>query len=119
MARVSVIHETISGSEGEWRLCLQWCRYNWDDGKTEDGYRFIWRRPEGSLQPARGQARIPSIRLARELMDRAIAEGWGHLSAEGDLDRRQLREQYVSASQDEDRREVLRDWDGLDAEGWA
>jgi hypothetical protein len=45
-----------------WRLCLQWGRYQYDD-KTEPqaGYRFIWRRPDGSLQPARGQARIPSL----------------------------------------------------------
>ena len=44
------------------------------------GYRFIWRTPEGKLQPARGQARIPSIKIAKELMDYAIAEGWGEKS---------------------------------------
>jgi hypothetical protein len=43
-----------------WRLCLQWARYQYDDkSEPETGYRFIWRRPDGSLQPARGQARIP------------------------------------------------------------
>lgn len=28
---------------------------------VEEGYRFIWRKPNGNLQPARGQARIPEI----------------------------------------------------------
>ena len=58
-----------------WRLCLQWARYQYDyRTEPQTGYRFIWRRPDGSLQPARGQARLPSmadaellIRLAREL----------------------------------------------------
>jgi hypothetical protein len=33
-----------------WRLWFQWARYQYDD-KTEPeaGYRFIWRRPDGSL----------------------------------------------------------------------
>jgi hypothetical protein len=43
----------------------------------EEGYRFIWRRPDSSLQAARGQARIPSIEVARGLMQRAEEEGWG------------------------------------------
>src|ERR1700746_1625457 len=31
-----------------WRLCLQWTRYQYDDGtEPESGYRFIWRRPMG------------------------------------------------------------------------
>jgi hypothetical protein len=43
----------------------------------EEGYRYIWRRPDGSLQAARGQARIPSIKVARQLMKEAEEAGWG------------------------------------------
>jgi hypothetical protein len=76
-ARVQVIQEVWHGSESDWRLCFQWCRYIYGDGTMEEGYRFIWRRPDGSLQAARGQARLPSIDIARELMDKAVDEGWG------------------------------------------
>jgi hypothetical protein len=75
--RVQVINEATIDAEGGWRLYFQWCRYLHDDGEIEFGYRFIWRRPDGKLQPARGQARIPSIAQAKALMDRAKSEGWG------------------------------------------
>jgi hypothetical protein len=48
-----------------------------EDGETQDGYRFIWRRPDGSLQAARGQARIPSIGDAEKLIQMARSGGWG------------------------------------------
>lgn len=79
--RVKVINETMTADPtdtNEWELCFQWCRYVYDNGSSENGYRFIWRYPtNGNLQPARGQARIPSIKLAKELMQNAIDEGWG------------------------------------------
>ena len=79
MARVQVINEICDGQPLEkWSLCFQFCRYIYDNGKMEEGYRFIWRRPDDrSLQAARGQARIPSIELAQELMQKAINAGWG------------------------------------------
>ena len=77
MARVEIINEARRGEEGDWCLCFQWCRYVYDDGATENGYRFIWRRPNGNLQAARGQARIPSVRAAQSLIQQAKAEGWG------------------------------------------
>ena len=80
MARVQIINEVTNGKEEDWRLCFQWCRYLYDDGGMEHGYRFIWRRPDGSLQAARGQARIPSVEEAKELMDMAIKQGWGEYS---------------------------------------
>lgn len=40
--------------------------------------RFIWLRPDGNLQAARGQARIPSLSVARELMKAAEQAGWGN-----------------------------------------
>ncbi len=77
MARVQVINEVTDGQKGEWVLCFQWCRYIYDDGSMQYGYRFIWRRPEGSLQAARGQARLPSIEAAKKLMEMADKGGWG------------------------------------------
>jgi hypothetical protein len=62
----------------DWHLCLQWGRYQYDNGnEPESGYRFVWRRPNGSLQPARGQARIPSLSDAELLIRLARAAGWG------------------------------------------
>lgn len=81
MARVQVINEVRSCDPvktEQWALCFQWCLYVYDDGTSEHGYRFIWRRPKtGHLQGARGQARIPSLKMSKELMDRAVANGWG------------------------------------------
>lgn len=77
-ARVQIIHET-SLQTGGWRLCLQWGRYIYDDGGMEEGYRFIWRKPGGNLQAARGQARIPSKAVADRLWAQAEAAGWANL----------------------------------------
>lgn len=77
-AKVVVLNEAKKGVEGDWILCFQYCRYEYGDGVEENGYRFIWRRPNGNLQAARGQARIPSISDILELTSVAIKEGWGH-----------------------------------------
>jgi hypothetical protein len=85
MARVFVIHEVSEDPEGDWRLCFQWCRYVYDNGDTEGGYRFIWRRKkDDSLQAARGQARIESIKKAERLMKMAHKAGWGDNDAKRD-----------------------------------
>ena len=72
-----------------WRLCLQWGRYQYDNGdEPQNGYRFISATPanpreqqqqgrDGSLQPARGQARIPSLSDADLLIRLAREAGWG------------------------------------------
>lgn len=65
-----------------WALCFQWCRYIYEDGETEHGYRFIWKRPDGSLQAARGQARIPSLKIMNQLVDTARIEGWANNDAD-------------------------------------
>lgn len=70
-------------SHDGWRLCFHWARYMHEDGLIEHGYRFMWRRPDNSLQPARGQARIPSLEQARELMRMAEDQGWGENAGEG------------------------------------
>lgn len=83
--RVQIIKEVQTADPKEtedWELCFQWCLYVYDNGSSDKGYRFIWRRPDGSLQPARGQARIPSIKLASDLMDKAKVEGWGEHTAQ-------------------------------------
>ncbi len=94
MARYQVIHEVCTDEEGVrkrldkeipeykqdkggWRLCLQWGRYFYDDGRMEEGYRFIWRRPSGSQQAARGQARLPALKVAEVLFEAARERGWG------------------------------------------
>lgn len=76
MANVKIIEEVQNGSLGVWSLCFQLCEYIYDNGSSEDGYRFIWRRPDGSLQAARGQARIPSLQNMHELMALAAKAGW-------------------------------------------
>ena len=76
MANVRIIREVSNGDEGEWRLCFHWCEYIYDDEPSQLGYRFIWRRPDGTLQAARGQARIPSLEDIHELTFSAAREGW-------------------------------------------
>ncbi len=77
--RVKVQHTVeleCPGAEPGARLCFQSAIYRYDDATPETGYRFIWRRPNGRLQPARGQARIPSGDILRTLLRRAQEEGW-------------------------------------------
>jgi hypothetical protein len=67
---------SIPGSQESagWSLCFQWGRYHLDNGGRETGYRFIWRRPDNSLQ-----ARPPVIQTAAmlfELLRRASEAGW-------------------------------------------
>jgi hypothetical protein len=82
MARVQVLNETCfdDSDPKESTLWFQWCRYLYDDGTIQHGYRFIWRRPiadGGSLQAARGQARIPSVDILNKLVAKAVRDGWG------------------------------------------
>ncbi|MBV1820429.1 hypothetical protein L0P54_10485 [Anaerosalibacter bizertensis] len=76
--RVIVLNEVKTDKPNGWQLCFQYCRYEYGDGSEENGYRFIWRRPNGNLQGARGQARIPSTVDILNLVGLAISEGWGH-----------------------------------------
>jgi hypothetical protein len=92
---VVILNEVVhpDHSPNGWRLWLQWGRYQYDNGnEPENGYRFIWRHPptqeqqqqgrDGSLQPARGQARIPSLSDAELLMRLAREAGWGDQNAD-------------------------------------
>lgn len=76
MAYVRVVHEVPQERVNNWQLCFQDCEYHYDNGEVNRGYRFIWRRPDGSLQAARGQARIPSKNAMENLIAQAILAGW-------------------------------------------
>ena len=77
MAHVQFHHEVpTTRTIGSWQLCFQQCTFYYDNGTTDNGYRFIWRRPNGRLQPARGQARIPSKQDLEDLLNQAAQEGW-------------------------------------------
>jgi hypothetical protein len=69
-------NEVSDGAAGNWQLLFQEVTYHYDDGTTEDGFRFIWRQPNGNLQPARGQARIPDAATHDRLVSAARAAGW-------------------------------------------
>lgn len=79
MANFKIIHEVCTDDPvGQWRLCFQWGHYEYDDNpqNNESGYRFIYRQPDNSLQPARGQARIPSADTLFKLIGKAIEARW-------------------------------------------
>lgn len=60
----------------DWNLCFQKVTYHYDDGSTQDGFRFIWRRLDGSLQAARGQARIETYEQMMDLIEQAKQAGF-------------------------------------------
>jgi hypothetical protein len=63
-----------------WRLFLQWCDYQHTDKPHEKGFRFIYKTPQGKLQTARGQARLPSLADAEALIAKMKATVWGQLT---------------------------------------
>jgi hypothetical protein len=79
--RVQRIHyvATKKNNPNDWSLEFQWCQYVYEEGTSEYGYRFIWRREDGSLLPARGQSRLPSISVIEALIQAAKSQGWGDL----------------------------------------
>jgi hypothetical protein len=79
-----ILNEVSHAYSSGWSLNFQRVRYHYEDGSFHDGYRFIWRWPAGALQPARGQARLPSLAVIRDLIDQAERAGWGNYDAETD-----------------------------------
>jgi hypothetical protein len=65
-----------ANSEG-WEICFQFGVYTYgpEPGNSEPGYRFIWRRPDGTLQAARGQARLTPEYIAI-LLGLSAQAGW-------------------------------------------
>lgn len=81
-AYVKILHETQHPMDSGWKLCFQHCQYHYDTGGLQEGYRFIWRRPDETLQAARGQARIPSLSIILKLTSIAMSAGWGNINGE-------------------------------------
>jgi len=77
-ARVSVVDSVEEVYNSKWTLCFQYCVWNYSDGKSDKGFRFIWKTPEGKLQAARGQARIPDINAIIKLTEKAKKLGWAY-----------------------------------------
>jgi len=76
MANFIIQHEVTNGLIDDCHLCFQYGCYKYDDGTSEYGYRFIWRKENGHLQAARGQARIPSKKDLFELLAKASEAEW-------------------------------------------
>jgi hypothetical protein len=76
MAKVKIINEVSTENTNDWNLCFQKCKYIYDDNSTEIGFRFIWRKPNNRLQPARGQARIPDEETLYLLLEKARDNKW-------------------------------------------
>ena len=51
------------------RLCLQKCLFRYNSRIDELGYRFIRRLPDEKVNPRRGQVCIPTLAMARKLID--------------------------------------------------
>lgn len=89
MAHFSIIKEVRTGKPNDWQLCFQYGIYVYDpDADTvpsEAGYRFIWRRPNGQLQGARGQARLMPDWITI-LLGKAAEGGWYPAPPAADLD---------------------------------
>ncbi|MFJ5692109.1 hypothetical protein [Providencia stuartii] len=75
--RVHVI-DSVEDKHGDWTLCFQYCVYDYGDNTKDYGYRFIWKKPDGKLQAARGQARIPDIDTITRLIEKAKRLGWAY-----------------------------------------
>jgi len=76
MAHVKVLNEVPTTKSEGWQLCFQECIYQNDENDENNGYRFIWRRPDGTLQAVRGQTRIGFANEMLKLMCLAQEAGW-------------------------------------------
>ena len=74
---ITVLNEVKKQSKDGDYLCLQHVIYPYENQNNKEGYRFIWKTSDGKMQPSRGQARIPSLSIALELISLALSEGWG------------------------------------------
>jgi len=76
--RVAVLDEIKElPKPNEWTLAFQKVIYIYGDGSpSQKGFRFIWYRPTGTLQAARGQARIPTLAQAQAMIQKAVDKGW-------------------------------------------
>jgi len=76
MAYIEILDEIDPGPRGSWRLTFQRGRWHFGGGRIDDGYRFMFRRDDDSLQAARGQALISTLDQAQDLINQARDLGW-------------------------------------------
>jgi hypothetical protein len=80
MAEAKVkVHQSVEWDEPDrWQLCFQKVTYHYMDKSRnpQNGFRFIWKDPDGRLRPNRGQARIPTAKVLKKLLSRASKAGW-------------------------------------------
>lgn len=74
--RVEIHKEVSTNLKNDWNLCFQKCQYLYENSPPQNGFRFIWRKPNGHLQPARGQACIPNKEILFSLLEKAKEQGW-------------------------------------------
>jgi hypothetical protein len=55
-------------------LCFQYVCYHLEDGREEEGYRFIYRAPDGRMLS--GILYIPTAEQLWALLQDAIRDGW-------------------------------------------
>lgn len=67
--RTLEVSEQLKRSEGEVdTLCLQQCIYQYDNGDSDEYFRFIRRGPDGKYKAQRGQAGIPDLYIIDRLV---------------------------------------------------
>lgn len=81
-----VIHDEIKApnpSVTGSTICFQKVTYHYADDATQrsfvsrqDGFRFVWKKPDGSIRPTRGYARIPSLSHLEGFLKEARRRGW-------------------------------------------
>jgi len=86
LANIEILNEIDPGPSNSWRLTFQRGIWHYGGGRSEEGYRFMYRRDDGSLQAARGQARIDTLDQAQALIDEARHLGWDKEPEESDND---------------------------------
>lgn len=76
MTNASILNEVTNGRQGDWRLCFQLCELVNEQGSLEQGYRFVWRGPDDSLESVKSHSGMFSSNDMYELMQLATVDGW-------------------------------------------
>ena len=57
-------------------LCFHRVTYRYDSGDSDQGFRFIWRKPDGLFATGHKQAFIPDAATHDQLIGAAKLQGW-------------------------------------------
>lgn len=63
--KIEEVSEVMSDGD---TLCFQYTEYQYDDGGSDNYYRFIRKSPEGNYKAQRGQAGIIDLNMAERLI---------------------------------------------------